>query len=288
MTTRYADGWEFDGRSEEYLRETFDLWAADTKDQTGAYRSGMRAIIEECHARAIEFDEKRSIVRACLSIPSDVELSATQIEQGFDAYMSGRADDPQAGTLTVHTAGELHPAPTTQRMTFTFNLSDLLDDPAHKPAAHLIDLDGTDSRVQDFVFATEGALDLYEDMMGLIARQLRRGKDIDVMVVCRGGKHRSVAFGESLADMFKAPVTHHHVHLPRVVSEPAEGQTWECRDQVGRGGEQVRVVKLIDDPDGEVAVEFIVTKASTGYEAELGSGGSMEATEFAQRYKLVR
>lgn len=121
-------------------------------------------------------------------------------------------------TLTIHTAGELHPAPTTQRMTFTFNLSDLLDDPARKPGAHLIDLDGTDSRVDDFVFATEGALNLYADMVRLIKRQLERGKDVDVMILCRGGKHRSVAFGENLAARFGAPVMHHHIHLPRVVS----------------------------------------------------------------------
>lgn len=76
-------------------------------------------------------------------------------------------------------------------------------------------------------------------------------------------------------------------HPPRVAEGPAKGQIWECRDQVGRVGEQVRVVTLTDDPDGEIAVEFIVAKAATGYEAELGSDGSMEATEFAQRYKLV-
>lgn len=70
--------------------------------------------------------------------------------------------------------------------------------------------------------------------------------------------------------------------------EPAIEQVWECQDQVGRGGEQVRVTNLAADPDGETAVEFIVTKAARGYEAELGSNGSMEAQEFAQRYKLVR
>lgn len=120
------------------------------------------------------------------------------------------------GTLTLHTAGELHPMPVTQRMTFTFNLSDLLDDPAHKPDTWLAQFDGTDARVQDFVFATKGANVLYYHICELISSQLDRGKDIDVMILCRGGKHRSVAFGDNLAVHFGAPVTHHHKDLPIV------------------------------------------------------------------------
>jgi RNase adaptor protein for sRNA GlmZ degradation len=120
------------------------------------------------------------------------------------------------GALQIFTGGELHELPEMPRVTFTYNLSDLLDDPAHKPGAQLIELDGTDSRVQDFVFATEGALYLFEDIVDTVARQLAR-KDVVVLFLCRGGKHRSVAFGEALAWQFEATVTHHHKHLPRVV-----------------------------------------------------------------------
>lgn len=120
--------------------------------------------------------------------------------------------------VQIHTAGELHAAPKMPAPDFVFNLSRLLDDPAHKPGAELIKLDGTDSRVQDFVFSTDGALDLYELMVKMIERQLTRGKSVIVLLLCRGGKHRSVAFGDNLAAHFSVEATHHHKHLPRVVT----------------------------------------------------------------------
>lgn len=123
--------------------------------------------------------------------------------------------------VEIHTGGELHlaahPIPVEGRVTFTFNLSRLLDDPLRKPDADLVKRDGTDHRMQDFVFCTEGALDLYKDMCALIERQIARGKSVAVLVLCRGGKHRSVAFGENLAAEFDAfPVKHHHIDLPIV------------------------------------------------------------------------
>lgn len=126
---------------------------------------------------------------------------------------------PQTPRVSIHTAGELHPAPPIKsRVTFTFNLSDLLDDPAHKPGAELIELDGTHEDVQAFVFESEGAIDLFWSIVSLIEGQVRRGKSVTVLILCRGGKHRSVTFGECLASTFSARTTHHHKHLPRVVS----------------------------------------------------------------------
>lgn len=66
----------------------------------------------------------------------------------------------------------------------------------------------------------------------------------------------------------------------------AADQVWECRDEVGRTGEQVRITSIYN-ADGGTHVEFIVSKAAKGYEAELGSDGSMEATEFKQRYQYL-
>lgn len=59
MADRYADGFEFDGRDDVYLRETFDLWALGDENANWAelYRAGMRAIVEECHARALEMNK---------------------------------------------------------------------------------------------------------------------------------------------------------------------------------------------------------------------------------------
>lgn len=124
---------------------------------------------------------------------------------------------PKAPKVEIHTAGELHPAPKIEgRVTFTFNLSDLLDDPLRKPDADLVRRTGLDAQMQDFVFFTEGALDLYEDMVRDITRQLSRGKSVTVLVLCRGGKHRSVAFGHNLAGHFEVEATHHHIDLPIV------------------------------------------------------------------------
>lgn len=119
--------------------------------------------------------------------------------------------------VEIHTGGELHPAPKIEgRFTFTFNLSDLLDDPLRKPDADLVKRDGTDDRMQDFVFRTEGALDLYRHMVSMISGSVQRGKSVTVLVLCRGGKHRSVAFGENLAWRFDVKATHHHIDLPIV------------------------------------------------------------------------
>lgn len=123
---------------------------------------------------------------------------------------------PEFQPVQVHTAGELHPDPEMPAPDFVFNLSRLLDDPARKPNVDLVKLDGLDHRMQDFVFFTEGALDLYEDMVHTITRQVERGKSVVVLILCRGGKHRSVAFGENLAAHFDAPVTHHHRELDPV------------------------------------------------------------------------
>lgn len=59
MVDRYADGFEFDGRDDVYLRETFDLWSKgdENADWAALYRAGARAIIEECHARALEMNK---------------------------------------------------------------------------------------------------------------------------------------------------------------------------------------------------------------------------------------
>ncbi len=124
------------------------------------------------------------------------------------------------GTVEVHTAGELHMqtnAPAIgKRVTLTINLCDLLADPAHTLPAELVERDGLDSRVEDFVFATPGAMDLFYDVEKLIEGQLARGKDVVVLVLCRGGRHRSVAFGDNLAQIFAVTATHHHREPPVV------------------------------------------------------------------------
>lgn len=156
------------------------------------------------------------------------------------------------GTVEIHTAGELHAAPEMPVPDFTYNLSRLLDDPAHRPGAELIELDGTDGRVQEFVFATEGANDLYRDMVRDIERQLERGKNVVVLVLCRGGKHRSVAFGEDLATHFEVAAKHHHRHLPRVLDGgsrvPNTVQAWAAyaaKLKASRDAAEAKVAELL-------------------------------------------
>jgi hypothetical protein len=55
--SRYDNSWDFTGRSDAYLRETFELFA---KDDAPIYAGGRRAIIEACHARAIEMSQLRA------------------------------------------------------------------------------------------------------------------------------------------------------------------------------------------------------------------------------------
>ncbi|HSL52008.1 MAG TPA: RNase adapter RapZ [Candidatus Deferrimicrobiaceae bacterium] len=118
-------------------------------------------------------------------------------------------------TVHIHTAGELHPAPEVQA-DITLNLSRLLSNPAHVLPERLRSLDGTDGRVEDLVFATPGAKDVYRGLVELLDSALGHGKDVTVLILCRGGKHRSVAFGENLAHDFSTTATHHHKDLPVV------------------------------------------------------------------------
>lgn len=167
--------------------------------------------IEAAHAEALELNEEVNLMTGCHVIEG-----CTSVAQHGGNCRVSEADAAKGSRLTIHTAGELHDTPEIGRVTFTYNLSDLLDDPAHKPGAELIELDGTNIDVQDFVFQSKGALELFEDIVDTVARQLSR-KDIVVLFLCRGGKHRSVAFGEALAYHFDVRAVHHHRHLPRVI-----------------------------------------------------------------------
>lgn len=162
----------------------------------------------------------------------------------------------QEPELEIHTAGLLHGVPDI-RPTFTFDLSELLDDPAHKPDADLVRRDGRDHRMQDFVFFTEGALDLYKDIKLTIGRQLERGKSVRVLILCNGGKHRSVAFGDNLAQEFDVAAKHHHVDRPIVPKvehrmidlanvKIVKGQRWVCTNP-GMEGDIVTITKAPGD-----------------------------------------
>lgn len=188
--------------------------------------------LDDVHAEALTINDKMDQVARLEAHPS-IEARRVAYEIRDEIMAAGFseqaiADVPKrtvkAPKVEIHTAGELHTPPCTPRVTFAYNLSDLLDDPARKPDADLVKRNGLDPRMEDFVFCTEGAIDLFEDMKRSITRQLARGKSVVVMILCRGGKHRSVAFGENLALHYGVKATHHHIDLPIVKYPKAEAQ----------------------------------------------------------------
>lgn len=215
--------WVEQGTSDAtYAKAVAVLTEAGYRDISVSARSGFLSacsgltFVEAAHAEALE------MVSDVAPVPA--KLCAHGIDASRRCSICTEDTQPEVKqsrkpTIRIYTAGELHPAPVIEgRITFTFNLSELLDDPARKPDADLVKRDGTDYRMQDFVFFSDGALDLYEDMIRLIEHQVTRGKDVTVLVLCRGGKHRSVAFGENLAAHFEVLAVHHHRHLPIVVA----------------------------------------------------------------------
>jgi RNase adaptor protein for sRNA GlmZ degradation len=119
--------------------------------------------------------------------------------------------------LTLISFGYLHGAvPAAERVV---DVRDTLRDPA--AVRDLLDLDGRDEPVRRAVLTTSGALplvfELAADALELPADQPRR-----IAIGCAGGRHRSVALAEAVADVLRALgnrviVDHRHIHLPRVI-----------------------------------------------------------------------
>lgn len=124
--------------------------------------------------------------------------------------------------ITVRSFGYLHDMPADLTPAdITLDLRRLLADPAHVPDRSMLDMTGLDPTVQDFVFATPGALDLLHHVSGLV-QSMDTIKPTIVDFGCAGGRHRSVALAAALADQLDAAgydvsVHHLHVHLPRVI-----------------------------------------------------------------------
>lgn len=118
----------------------------------------------------------------------------------------------KAARLQVFTAGELYAAPEMPKANVVLNLATLLDDPARRLPTHLVRTDGTHPEVFSFVFASDGAEQIFAETVHYLGGLTQRGPVV-LLVLCRGGKHRSVAFGDAIARHFGAPVTHFHKDL---------------------------------------------------------------------------
>ncbi|MEV4212645.1 RNase adapter RapZ [Micromonospora sp. NPDC049662] len=114
--------------------------------------------------------------------------------------------------------GYLHAAPPDADL--VLDARRYLRDPA--AANGVLDLDGRDDRVQAVVLRTPGAAATVRTLAAFV-REFPRQHDCVVAIGCAGGRHRSVALVELLAESLHDPdarpdVVHLHVHLPRVLT----------------------------------------------------------------------
>lgn len=104
-------------------------------------------------------------------------------------------------SVTITTYGVLHGGPPAAVDPVAVDLTEALRNPASDPA--MIELTGLDTRVRDHVMSTPGAVEIRDQALALIEEAARR-EDVDVLVFCRGGRHRSVAMGEEIRDVLTA------------------------------------------------------------------------------------
>ncbi len=130
--------------------------------------------------------------------------------------------------VVVHSIGTLHPGALdligAQDVLF-FNVGDgRFRNPHTDPAMR--ELTGLDQRVRDHVLETPGVMQEVEKIAEsakavLFSYANRRRRIVHVMLACKGGRHRSVAIAESVAEYLRideigVEVEHHHVLLPVV------------------------------------------------------------------------
>lgn len=101
--------------------------------------------------------------------------------------------------INIVTFGVLHGTEPATTNPVRVDLTEALRNPADDPK--MIELTGLDWRVREHVMNTPGAHQILSQAIADIEEAARRG-DVDVLVYCRGGRHRSVAMGEELADWF--------------------------------------------------------------------------------------
>jgi len=102
----------------------------------------------------------------------------------------------------ITTAGVLHgPLPECTAPTILVDLRTALRNPADDPG--MIKLTGLDAKVRDHVLNTPGAQQIIDDTVGRILAAYTwtgaTGHRQDALIICMGGRHRSVAIAEEIA-----------------------------------------------------------------------------------------
>ncbi|MEU3565410.1 RNase adapter RapZ [Kitasatospora sp. NPDC006786] len=105
-----------------------------------------------------------------------------------------------------------------------YNVGDKFRNPHHDPAMR--ELTGLDEPVRDHVLQTPGVMweveRIAESAKAIVYGYANRHRRlVHVTVACRGGRHRSVAIAESVAEYLRiddtnVEVEHHHVDRPVV------------------------------------------------------------------------
>ncbi|WP_078966444.1 RNase adapter RapZ [Streptomyces sp. WM6378] len=127
------------------------------------------------------------------------------IQSVIISYGDGHCDAPRGDALRVDTRPLRNPP----------------EDPAVR--ARMLHANGLDPEVRAYVRNSPGAERLIERSarraLALLA-QASDGRRVDLHVVCGGGRHRSVAVAEDLADLLRAAgygVETEHLHIDRPI-----------------------------------------------------------------------
>jgi RNase adaptor protein for sRNA GlmZ degradation len=123
----------------------------------------------------------------------------------------------------IETFGFLHGVPLTSSALLV-DLRTRLRNPADDPA--LVDMTGLDEAVRQHVLTTRSAATVIEQTVDQVRTLLAGCTDPRVRIVrlligCQGGRHRSVAVGEMVAQALTdsgivMEITHHHIDRPVV------------------------------------------------------------------------
>lgn len=113
------------------------------------------------------------------------------------------ADDGMVRTVITSYGAHHGQPPETTSPVISIDLRTALRNPADDPA--LIEMTGLDQRVREHVLSTPGAEEIVRDAAARILAAYRGagGRRQDAQVYCMGGRHRSVAIAEAIAERLR-------------------------------------------------------------------------------------
>lgn len=150
-----------------------------------------------------------------------MNASSTHVETG-----------PRLGAdVVIKTFGRRHRTTPAETMpVLSLDLTELLRNPADDPA--MIHMTGLDPKVRQHVLSTPGATQLVKQMIGRIhaAHTYTRRHNLrqDAHIYCQGGRHRSVAIGEAVAEGLRRQgilVEIEHLDIDKPILPPSKPST---------------------------------------------------------------